>query len=189
MLLRDLPEEWPVASSRSDFEGGLISVRTDELLDGDTTFAREVVRHPGAVGIVAVDDDDRVLVVSQYRHPARSRLLELPAGLLDVAGEDPLAAAKRELGEEGRIEAQRWRPLLVMRPSPGMSDEVIHIFLAEGVRPSDLPDGFQAVHEEATMTRGWVPLSDLVDAVLRGEVTNALTIAGSLAVWRLRHEK
>lgn len=186
--VRDQPDSWPVASSRVDFDGALISVRTDALADGDTTFDRNVVVHPGAVGVVALDEHGRALVITQYRHPARARLVEFPAGLLDVEGEDPLAAARRELREEGLAEADRWRELVVMRPSPGMSDEVVRIYLAEGVRAASAPDGFEAVHEEAGITREWIPLDDIVDAVLRGEVTNGLTIAGSLAAWRLRHE-
>jgi ADP-ribose pyrophosphatase len=128
-------------------------------------------------------------VIQQYRHPAKARLVELPAGLLDVPGEDPLEAAKRELREEGWLEADRWTSLFAIRPSPGISDEVVHVYLAEGVRESAVPDGFEAVHEEATMTRAWVALDDVVAAVLRGDISNGLAIAGSLAVWRLRHEK
>jgi ADP-ribose pyrophosphatase len=147
-----------------------------------------VVVHPGAVGIVAVDDHERVLIVTQYRHPARRRLVELPAGLLDQEGEDPLEAAKRELAEEGQVHAARWSRLLRLMPSPGMSDEVMTIYLAEGVDGGDVPDGFVAHHEESTMTREWVPLAELVDAVLGGRVTNAALVAGILAVWVIRGE-
>jgi 8-oxo-dGTP pyrophosphatase MutT (NUDIX family) len=187
-VLEDTPEDWPVVSSSIEFRGGMIKVRSDKLADPDKPFVRDVVVHPGAVAIVALDDEERALVVSQYRHPAKARLVEFPAGLLDVADEDPLAAAQRELREEGHVEAERWRPLLVMRPSPGSSDEVVHFYLAEGIRSSSVPDGFDAVHEEAGMTRAWVPLADLVTAVMGGRISNGLTIAGSLAVWHLRHE-
>jgi 8-oxo-dGTP pyrophosphatase MutT (NUDIX family) len=187
VTIQDVPEDWPVVSSSIEFRGGMIKVRSDELADGGTSFTRDVVMHPGAVAVVALDDKERALVITQYRHPAKARLVELPAGLLDVEGEDPLEAARRELREEGQIEADRWRPLLVMRPSPGMSDEVVHLYLAEGIRPSSVPTGFNAVHEEAGMTRHWVPLAELVDAVIAGRISNSLTIAGSLAVWRIRH--
>jgi ADP-ribose pyrophosphatase len=187
-MLGDTPEDWPVISSSVEFEGGMIKVRSDQLADDDKPFSRDVVMHPGAVAIVALDDEERALVISQYRHPAEARLVEFPAGLLDVEGEDPLEAARRELREEGQVEADHWRLLLMMRPSPGMSDEIVHIYLAEGVRPSPVPDGFSAVHEEAGMTRAWVPLAELVDAVIAGRISNALTIAGSLAVWRMHHE-
>ncbi len=86
-------------------------------------------------GIVALDDDERVLIVTQYRHPARRRLVELPAGLLDQAGEDLLDAAKRELAEEGHVRADDWSMLLRLMPSPGMSDEVMTIYLARGHQP------------------------------------------------------
>jgi ADP-ribose pyrophosphatase len=185
--IADRPESWPVASSEVVFEGGLVQVRVDLLRDGDSTFARDVVVHPGAVAVVALDDADRVLVVTQYRHAAEQRLVEIPAGLLDVEGEDLLDAAKRELREEGRAEAARWRRLLTVIPQPGLSTERVHLFLAEGITAADAPDGFEAEHEEATMTRHWVPLSELVEAVLDGRIANALTVAGSLAVWQIRH--
>jgi ADP-ribose pyrophosphatase len=189
MPIADRPESWPVTSSEVAFEGGLVSVRVDRLRDGDSTFARDVVVHPGAVAIVALDDAERVLVVTQYRHAVGLRLVEIPAGLLDVTGEDPLDAAKRELREEGHVEAARWQPLFTLIPQPGVSTERVQLFLAEGITAADVPDDFAAEHEEATMTRDWVPLSELVDATLDGRVSNALTVAGSLAVWRIRHGK
>jgi 8-oxo-dGDP phosphatase len=189
MQLRDEPFSWPVVSSDLRFRGGVADFRTDHLVDGDATFAREVIAHPGAAAAVAVDDDDRVLVIQQYRHPVQARLVEFPAGILDVEGEPPLEAAKRELREEGHIEADRWSPLLIMLPSPGMNTERVYIFLAEGVRAASMPDGFEPAHEEIGIERAWVPLDDLVEAVLDGSVQNGLTIAGSLALWHQRHEK
>lgn len=184
--LADAPRSWPVTATRTAFEGSLVGVRVDEVAFNGETLTREVVTHPGAVGVVAIDDDDRVFVLGQYRHAAAADLVELPAGLLDVAGEDPLEAARRELVEEAGLAAERWRPLLRLRPSPGSSDEVVHVFLAEGLSEAARDAGFTPHGEEATMTMQWVPLADLVDAVMAGRVTNALTIAGSLAVWRLR---
>ncbi|MEJ7743951.1 MAG: NUDIX hydrolase [Nocardioidaceae bacterium] len=142
--------------------------------------------HPGAVAIVAVDSDDRVLVVRQYRHAAQRHMLELPAGLLDVDGEDALDAAARELREEGQVEAEQWSELLTIWPSPGISEEVIFIFLAQQIRPSGIPDDFVAEHEEATMTRHWMPLNELVDVVLSNAAGNGVLIAGSLALAQLR---
>jgi ADP-ribose pyrophosphatase len=187
MALADEPESWPVASSQIVGEGGLVRLRVDQLDADGGTFARDVMEHPGAAAIVALDDAERVLVVHQYRHAAQQRLVEIPAGLLDVGGERPLEAAKRELREEGLTEAASWRILFTLTPQPGISTERVHVFLAEDVSPAAAPAGFEAEHEEATMTREWVPLADLVDAVLAGEVANALTAAGSLAVWHLRH--
>lgn len=184
----DTDMSWPVVESHTTFEGGVIAVRQDTLAQSDGgTFQRDVVVHPGAVGIVAVDHDDRVLVVSQYRHPAGRRLVELPAGLLDNDGEDLLDAAKRELAEEGHVRAEHWRRLVSLMPSPGMSDEVLTIFQATGISVSAVPHGFVAAHEESSMTRQWVPLAELVRAVLTGRVTNAALIAGVLAVWASRH--
>ncbi|HSS67024.1 MAG TPA: NUDIX hydrolase, partial [Nocardioidaceae bacterium] len=161
--------------------------RIDQLDAGATTFGRDVMEHPGAAAVVALDDDERVLIVRQYRHAAQRRMVEIPAGLLDVDGESPLEAAKRELREEGLTEAASWRPLFTLTPQPGISTEQVHVFLAEQTSESAAPDGFEPEHEEASMTREWVPLADVVDAVLAGRVTNALTVAGSLAVWHLRH--
>jgi ADP-ribose pyrophosphatase len=187
MPIADEPESWSVRSSKTLGEGGLVRLRVDQLVSGDTTFGRDVMEHPGAVAVVALDDHERVLVVRQYRHAAQGRLVEIPAGLLDVEDESPLETAKRELREEGLAEAASWQHLFTLIPQPGISTERVHVFLAEQISESSAPDGFEAEHEEASLTREWVPLSDLVDAVLAGRVANALTVAGSLAVWRLRH--
>jgi 8-oxo-dGDP phosphatase len=186
MTVADVPESWLVVSSRTEFEGAIIDVRVDTLERDGHTFDREVVTHPGAVAIAAIDDDQRVLVLSQYRHAAQLRMVELPAGVLDVEDEEPLAAAQRELREEGSIQAERWTPLLEYLPSPGMSTERIRIYVAEGLSPVDQADGFQAEHEEAAMTRDWVGLGDLVAAVLAGSVENGPTVVAALALSRLR---
>jgi ADP-ribose pyrophosphatase len=183
----DEPQSWPVASTEVVGEGLLVRLRVDRLIDGDATFGRDVMEHPGAAAIVALDEDERVLTVRQYRHAAQGRLVEIPAGLLDVDGESPLEAARRELREEGLVDAASWQHLFTLVPQPGISTERVHVFLAQDISPATLPDGFEAEHEEAAMTREWVPLAELVDAVLAGKVANALTVAGSLAVWRLRH--
>jgi 8-oxo-dGDP phosphatase len=185
--LADRPESWPVADSRTAFTGGLVSVRVDRLSDGDGGFDRDVVVHPGAAAVLALDDDERALVLTQYRHAAQSRMVEIPAGLLDVDGESPLEAARRELREEGHATAPRWRRLLTLVPQPGVSTERVHLFLAEGAVHAGPAEGFAAEHEEEGITREWAPLRELVDAVLAGRVSNAITVAGSLAAWQLRH--
>jgi 8-oxo-dGTP pyrophosphatase MutT (NUDIX family) len=182
----DETESWRVLASRTQFEGAVIDVRVDTLERDGQTFDREIVTHPGAVAIAAIDDEERVLVLSQYRHAAQLRMVELPAGILDVDGEEPLAAAQRELREEGAVRAERWSPLLEFLPSPGMSTERIHIFVAEGISPVDQAEGFEAEHEEADMTRQWVSLHDLVDAALAGSVQNGHTVLAVLALSRLR---
>ena len=189
MTVADEPESWRVVSSRTEFEGAIIDVRVDTLERDGHTFDREVVTHPGAVAIAAIDDDERVLVLSQYRHAAQRRMVELPAGVLDVEDEEPLAAAQRELREEGSIHAERWTPLLEYLPSPGMSTERVRIYVAEGLSPADQADGFEAEHEEAAMTRAWVGLDDLVAAALAGSVENGHTVVAALALSRLREAR
>jgi 8-oxo-dGDP phosphatase len=142
---------------------------------------REVVDHPGAVGVVALDDDGTVLLVNQYRHPVRARLDELPAGLLDVDGEPALLAAQRELAEEAAVTATDWHVLVDLYTSPGMTNEAIRIFLARGLAPVPDEERFKPQHEEITLTVHRVPLSDAVGRVFAGELTNAAAVAGILA--------
>ena len=171
-----------VLDSRTVFEGRVISVRTDQVsMPGDTSSQRDVVVHPGAVGVVAVDDRGRVLVVSQYRHPVGRRLEELPAGLLDKPGEPALEAAQRELMEEAGLAADTWHVLVDMLTSPGMSDEAIRIFLARDVREVDRD---VQEHEEADMTSEWLDLDLAVRRVLAGEIENAMCAVGLLAAER-----
>jgi 8-oxo-dGTP pyrophosphatase MutT (NUDIX family) len=134
-------------------------------------FRRLVLEHPGAAVVLAVDEDERVLVLQQYRHAVQARLVELPAGLCDVEGEDPLDTAKRELHEEAGLRASSWEHLLTTHPSPGVSSERIVVFVARGLVSSPRAD-FEPEHEEADMTTAWVPLDDLVEAVLESRVSN-----------------
>jgi 8-oxo-dGTP pyrophosphatase MutT (NUDIX family) len=172
--------DYETVSTEKIFTGRVISLRTDEVQMSDgSTSRREVVDHPGAVAIVALDDDDQVVLVNQYRHPVGQRLDELPAGLLDVAGEAPLAAAKRELFEEAGLVAEHWFDLLVLHTSPGMTNEKITIYLARGLHAST--EKFEAEHEELTMTVSRRPLSQAVADALAGRITNAAAVAGLLA--------
>jgi 8-oxo-dGTP pyrophosphatase MutT (NUDIX family) len=172
-----------VESSEVVFEGRVISVRKDIVsMPGHTSSQRDVVVHPGAVGVVALDDRGRVLLVTQYRHPVGRRLEELPAGLLDVPGEPALAAAQRELVEEAGLVADTWHVLVDTLTSPGMSDEAIRIFLARGV--SEVERDVQE-HEEAEMTAEWLDLDLAVRRVLAGEIENAMCVVGLLAADRV----
>jgi len=175
--LADTAEEWPVVGSQDLYRGAApFAVRSDRLHrpgDGpDEAFDRVVVEHPGAAVVLAVDDDERVLVVVQYRHPAGRRFVELPAGLLDKPGEDPEEAARRELLEETGYEARSWTHLASTWSSPGITGELIHLYLARGLSPGDRGD-FVAEHEEADMQLYWLPLADLVEGVLAGTIADA----------------
>jgi 8-oxo-dGTP pyrophosphatase MutT (NUDIX family) len=166
----------------------VISVRQDRLrspADG-AEFVRDVVIHPGAVGVVALDDDERVLLVSQYRHPVGHRLFAVPAGLLDVPGEPYRLAAARELYEEGHVRADEWRVLVDLFTSPGMTTESTRIFLARGLTAVADVDRHVGVHEEADMPVSWAPLADVVDAVLAGRLHNPILVSGVLAAWSAR---
>jgi len=175
-------DDYPVLATESIFIGNVISVRLDHVQMSDgTVAAREVVDHPGAVGVVALDDDGAIVLVNQYRHPVRARLDELPAGLLDVAGEPALLAAQRELAEEAAITATDWHVLADLHTSPGMSNEAIRLFLARGLAPVGESDRFRPEHEEITLTVHRVTLDDAVARVYAGELTNAAAVAGILA--------
>ncbi|MCW2528877.1 MAG: hydrolase [Pseudonocardiales bacterium] len=175
-------EDFTVVESIDRFQGRVIGLRTDKIRMPDGTESdRDIVVHPGAVAIVALDDSDRVVMVRQYRHPVGRLLDELPAGLLDVEGESALTGAKRELYEEASLEADVWNVLLDLHTSPGMTDEAIRIFLARGLRDVSLEDRFEPEHEEVTMTVHRLPLGEAVSAALAGKITNAAAVAGILA--------
>jgi ADP-ribose pyrophosphatase len=185
--LVDETESWPVHGSEDIWRGSTpFAVRRDEIslpssVSSAERFGRVVVEHPGAVVVLAIDEDDRVLVLKQYRHPIGRRMVELPAGLLDSPDEEPVVAAQRELLEEAGLEAGSWKHLSTMHTSPGISSELIEIFLAQGLRAADRGD-FVLAHEEADMTAHWVPFSDLLDAVLDRRLTD-----GPLAVAVMAH--
>jgi 8-oxo-dGTP pyrophosphatase MutT (NUDIX family) len=170
--------DYEVLSSEVVFEGRVIALRRDIVaMPGETTSQRDVVVHPGAVGVIALDGEN-VLLVNQYRHPVRRQLDELPAGLLDVAGEPGLLAAQRELVEEAGYTAATWHVLIDILTSPGMTDESIRIYLARDVTPCDRD---VQEHEELLMTSRWEPLSAVVDRALAGELENGPCVAGILA--------
>jgi 8-oxo-dGTP pyrophosphatase MutT (NUDIX family) len=172
--LADRQESWPVRSSRDlHRDAWVMALRSDRISrpGHDDAFDRLVLEHPGAVVVLAVDDEERALVLAQYRHPVRRRLVELPAGLRDDDVAEPLSTARRELLEEAGLQAGRWEHLLTTHPSPGISSELIEIFLARDLTPADR-GGFEATHEEADMTLRWVDVDELVSAVLDGRVTD-----------------
>ncbi|TDU82162.1 ADP-ribose pyrophosphatase [Kribbella voronezhensis] len=182
--LADSREAWDVASSEVVHSTGrVISVRRDQVVppSGGEPFVRDVVVHPGAVGVVALDSDNRMLLVRQYRHPVGYRLLEPPAGLLDVAGEDYQVGAERELWEEAATKAADWRVLVDAFTSPGLTNEAVRIFLAREL--SEASEVYDRLHEEADMETVWAPLVDVVGAVLAGDLHNPILVMGALAAW------
>lgn len=175
--LADRAETWPVVRSADlHRDNWVVALRADEVRrpghPEEEPFRRVVLEHPGASIMLAVDDRDRVFCVWQYRHPVRGTLVQLPAGLCDTDGEDPLAVARRELVEEAGLEAAEWTHLTSAYTSPGISAEVSHYFLARGLTAVGRGD-FEPAHEEAEMVTGWVPLDDLLAAVLDGRVRDS----------------
>jgi 8-oxo-dGDP phosphatase len=179
---RDTAEEWPVTRTETPFTGRVTGVRTDTVTMPDgSTARRDYQTHPGSVAVVALDDDGRVLLLRQYRHPVRHKLWEVPAGILDVPGEHPLRSAQRELYEEAHTKADDWRVLADIYSTPGGSDEAIRIFLARGLSEAD-GERFAVTEEEADFEYARVPLADLVRAVISGELHNACLVVGVLAL-------
>lgn len=177
--LRDEPFEPEVLQSDLVYRGRVWDVRSDRVRYGEGEIVRQYVDHTGAVAIVALDDEGRVLLIQQYRHPIRHRDWELPAGLLDVEGEEPLDAARRELAEEADLVAADWEPLVSAWTTPGGNDEIIHVFLATGVSSSGAAHDRE--DEEADIRVEWVPLGDAVSAVLDGRMRNGILAIGVLA--------
>lgn len=177
--LRDEPFEPEVLDSDLVYRGRVWDVRSDRVRYGEGEIVRQYVDHTGAVAIVALDGEGRVLLIQQYRHPIRHRDWELPAGLLDVEGEEPLTAARRELAEEADLVAEHWEPLVSSWTTPGGNDEIIHVFLATDVSSSDAAHDRE--DEEADIRVEWVPLADAVSAVLDGRMRNGILAIGVLA--------
>jgi ADP-ribose pyrophosphatase len=165
------------------FKGKILTVRRDMVaMPGGNVAPRDVVAHPGAVGIVALDSRERVLMLRQYRHPIGGYLWELPAGILDVPGEHASGTAARELREEAHLTASRWDVLVDMHTSPGMTDEADRVFLARDLREVPADERLPGRDEEADLSLEWVPLDDAVRRVLDGEITNAMAVIGVLSV-------
>ncbi|WP_149085728.1 MULTISPECIES: NUDIX domain-containing protein [Microbacterium] len=177
--LRDEPFEPEVVSSDLVYEGYVWDVRSDRVRYGDGEIVRQYVAHPGAVAVLALDDEGRVLLIQQYRHPIRHRDWELPAGLLDIEGEEPMAAARRELAEEADLVAAHWEPLVSSWTTPGGNDELIRVFLATGLSAAETAHDRE--DEEADIRLAWVPLTEAVDGVMEGRLRNGILSIGVLA--------
>jgi 8-oxo-dGDP phosphatase len=185
--LADSPGGWPVVGSTDlHRDGWVVALRRDHIHppggDAAEPFGRLVVEHPGAAMALAIDDRDgveHVCLIRQYRHAGGGTFVELPAGICDVPGEDPVETAKRELREEASLEASEWQHLISTYPSVGITSEVHHLYLARGVREVD--SGYVAEHEEAHLEVFWAPFDDLLSAVLEGRVREGPVAIAALA--------
>ncbi|MBT2387513.1 NUDIX hydrolase [Streptomyces sp. ISL-11] len=182
MGIKDTPAEWQVTATATPFVGNKTSVRTDTVVMPDgSAVTRDYQVHPGSVAVLALDDQGRVLLLKQYRHPVRQKLWEIPAGLLDIPGENPLVAAQRELYEEVHVKADDWRVLTDVYTTPGGCDEAVRIFLARGISDAD-GERFAVSEEEADMEFARVPLAELVSGVLAGDLHNNCLVVGVLSL-------
>jgi ADP-ribose pyrophosphatase len=173
-----------VVSTRDIYVGRIFALREDEVvMPGGEAARREVIEHIGAVGVLALDEDDQVTMIHQYRHPVGRRLWELPAGLIDHAGEDPLEAARRELVEEAGLAAEHWAVLVDLTSSPGFTDETVRVYLATGLSTVDREEMGE---EEADLEIRRFPLGEAVRMVLAGEIVNSQAVAGLLAAHAVR---
>lgn len=168
-------------SSEILYRGNIFALRRDHVrMPSDNIAIREVVEHYGAVAVVAMDDNDTIPMVYQYRHAFGRRLWELPAGLLDAAGEPPHLTAARELKEEVGLHADTWQVLVDLHTTPGFSDESVRVYMATGLRNVERSE---AHDEEADMKMRWYPLTEAARLVFSGEVVNAIAVAGILAAY------
>lgn len=173
-----------VEDTRVEYEG-FSTVRTDTVAMPDGSRSeREVVEHTSAVAVVPLFDDGTVVLLRQYRHPVGDHLLEIPAGILDVDGEDEADAARRELAEETGLQAGSLQHLTTFHNSAGWTDESTHVYLGRDLSDGDRPEGFVPEAEEADMEVVRLPLDEAVAAVVRGEITDAKTVVGLLLAAR-----
>ena len=182
--LRDDLVDLPITASDVVFEGKVWNIRREDFTLDGTTITRDFLDHTGAVAVLALDERGRVLLIKQYRHAVRTRDWELPAGLLDITGEAPLLGAQRELAEEVDLVAESWDLLCEYMTSPGGSNEVIRVYLARGV--SAAPEVFERTEEEAGIEVRWVPLDQVVDAVLTRDLQNSILAIAVLSAQALQ---
>jgi len=178
--LEDVPDPAPVVARETVFDGRVWDIVRETVTFGGSPMTREYMLHTGAVVVAAIDDEERMLLINQYRQPIGTRDWELPAGLLDVAGEDPLTAARRELAEEADLVATEWRELVAYHPSAGGSDELITVFEARGL--SAAPAVHERTDEEAQIVTRWVPLDEVLAGITAGRLHNGPLITAALLV-------
>jgi 8-oxo-dGDP phosphatase len=182
------PHEFTVEDSEILYDGPIFALRRDRVrMPGGRVASREKVEHFGAVAIAALDEDDRMVMIFQYRPALGRRIWEMPAGLLDDPSEEPVLAAQRELVEEVGIEADDWSTLVDIVGCPGFADESVRVFLARGLRAVDRPAGGD--DEEADLIIRRVPLDDLVTGAMAGALVNGPCVAGVFAAAAVRDGK
>ena len=180
----DAPSERTIRTRTVKYSGYVIETTVEEYeLNKNTVLTRDVVEMPGAVAVAVLNDNDELLMLNQYRHPVRMNLWEVPAGLLDIDGEDPLVAAQRELAEEADLQAETWNALTDYFSSPGATSEAGRVYLARNLSELPAEERSERTDEEAEMTYRWVPLTEAVQLVLGGKVHNALAIQAVLATY------
>ena len=187
--IADQPSPHEVTASEVVWSGRIVDMIKDHVIvvEGQDPVVREYTRHPGAVAVVVLRGEsggEEILLERQYRYPVKAELWEIPAGLLDIPGEDPRLAAERELAEEADLVADRWDVLVDYFTSPGGSTEPLRIFLARELRDADEP--FEREDEEATMEYAWVSLDDALTMVLDGRLHNPSAVIGVLATHAAR---
>ncbi|GAA4764352.1 NUDIX hydrolase [Citricoccus nitrophenolicus] len=188
-VVADVPAPRPAVETETAFSGAVWDVTRESFRmtpGAPELLVRELIRHPGAVAVVALDGEDRVRLIRQYRHPVGEELWEIPAGLLDVPGESLVDAARRELAEETDLLAERWEVLSDFYTTPGSSSEGIRVFLARGLSEVPAAERHERTGEEAGMPQAWVPLDEAVQAVLAGRLRNPSLVVGLLALTAYR---
>jgi len=182
--LADAVHARPLEDRKTVFSGRIWDVVSDtfSLTDGGPTMVRDYVDHTGAVAIIPIDEKGRILLLKQYRHPVGMDLWEVPAGLLDVQGEPPLDAAARELAEEADLRAAEWHVLVDFFNSPGGSSEALRVFVATGLSAVPEDERHVRTDEESEFEYAWVPLDEVVSAILAGDIHNVSTVVGVLAL-------
>ncbi|MEU1589678.1 NUDIX hydrolase [Micromonospora sp. NPDC005710] len=185
--MSELEHRYEVRSREERYRGRIFDVVTEEVtMPGGGTGLRDLVRHVGAVAVVALDDAGQVVLIRQYRHPVGRHLWELPAGLMDVSGEELPAAALRELAEEADLTAGRVDVLVDLHSSPGFTNEIVRVFLARDLGDVPADERHERHDEEADLQVVRIDLDEAVAMVLAGEITNASAVAGLLAAARAR---
>lgn len=179
--LADEPRSYPVVSREKVFDGAIWDVVRETFELNGHVIARDFVDHTGAVAVVALTESNEVMLIRQYRHAIRSMNWEIPAGLLDIKGEDPLECGRRELAEEADLEADQWKFLVTLNTTPGGSNEFIHIYTARGLRPVE--HSYVREAEEADLEKRFVPLEDAITAILEGRITNQIAVTALLATY------